>query len=371
MEQGWPDGVPGERSAVSNWKSRLDTLAAQLDIPKAASLPLPAKRRSRQMVASPIAVPVSETFDAATNLRSQVLCELKKSRDVLWGIKRELAQEEVGTDDHRELSAALRDAEGVRDSLQHRLDNSFVPQHSPRQLLSPQDVLRSDLFRVLARGADRTANTEKNLASTQYGVLRYRGPELSQTDGLVFMVLLNMLRDISVGLQAEFLPADVCELMLGGYSGQSREQLRQIILRLQQGVVEFPRFAVQLAQRFEYPDDGPWRVALDNDIVELFKWSRATWLELGTTLSLSTGLATWLYGYVKSLAILRDVQLDVLRALCGSRATAGSFEKQVRRALHELVEADVIAPGWEVSKGVVHWCAPAPGAVRTLQEHIV
>ena len=225
----------------------------------------------------------------------------------------------------------------------------------PTQLASLRDVLASSLFGVRARGAPRQESLVLTLASTRMGELKYRGPELRQVDGLVFMLLVNMLRDIKAGMQAAFAPADVCELILGGYSGQSREQLRQVIVRLQQGVLEFPRFAVQLAQRFEFPDDGPWRVALDPDIVELFSWSRQTWLELETSLSLPVGLATWLYGYVESQSTLIPVRVDAIRALCGSEATANAFERQLRRALHQLVAADVLDPGWSVAQGTVRW----------------
>lgn len=339
--------------------SRLQLLATELDVPlgkaPAACPRAGGRRKARAAVKAPSAVAVELNIEGGLDSRRGVLDLLKRSRKDVADLRRELQLEEQGTDVHREVSRAVADAEAMRDVLQTRLDASFVPQHSPTQLASPRDVLASSLFAVRSRGAPRSESLVLTLASTRLGELKYRGPELRQVDGLVFMVLVNMLRDIKAGVQAAFAPADVCELLLGGYSGQSREQLRQVILRLQQGVLEFPKHAVQLAQRFEFPDDGPWRVALDADIVELFSWSRHTWLELETSLSLPVGLATWLYGYVESQTALIPVRVDAIRALCGSEATDAAFEKQLRRALHQLVAADVLDPGWSVSQGTVRW----------------
>lgn len=338
---------------------RLHLLANELDVPiiKAPTkcLRVSSKRGSRAGVRTPEAVAVESGFESGLDSRQGVLDLLNRSRKDVAALRLELRLEERGTDVHKDVSRAVADAEGMKDVLQTRLDSAFVPQHSPTQLASPRDVLASSLFGVRARGAPRHESLVLILASTRMGELKYRGPELRQVDGLVFMLLVNMLRDIKAGVQAAFAPADVCELLLGGYSGQSREQLRQVILRLQQGVLEFPRFAVQLAQRFEFPDDGPWRVALDPDIVELFSWSRQTWLELKTSLSLPVGLATWLYGYVESQSMLIPVRVDAIRALCGSEATANAFERQLRRALHQLVAADVLDPGWSVAQGTVRW----------------
>jgi hypothetical protein len=41
--------------------------------------------------------------------------------------------------------------------------------------------------------------------------------------------------------------------------------------------------------------------------------------------------------------------------LCGSEATVTAFERQLRRALRQLVAADVLDPGWSVAQGTVRW----------------
>lgn len=224
---------------------RLHLLANELDVPiiKAPTkcLSVSSKRGSRAGVRTPEAVAVESGFESGLDSRQGVLDLLNRSRKDVAALRRELRLEERGTDVHKDVSRAVADAEGMKDVLQTRLDSAFVPQHSPTQLASPRDVLASSLFGVRARGAPRHESLVLTLASTRMGELKYRGPELRQVDGLVFMLLVNMLRDIKAGVQAAFAPADVCELLLGGYSGQSREQLRQVILRLQQGVFESPR----------------------------------------------------------------------------------------------------------------------------------
>ena len=49
------------------------------------------------------------------------------------------------------------------------------------------------------------------------------------------------------------------------------------------------------------------------------------------------------------------VRVDVIRSLCGSEAINVAFERQLRRALHQLVAADVLDPGWSVAQGTVRW----------------
>ena len=110
--------------------------------------------------------------------------------------------------------------------------------------------------------------------------------------------------------------------------------------------------------RFDFPSQGPWRVALDKDIVRLFKQSTHVWLDLSMRKVLPEGLTTWLYGYVESQTRLIPVPVRTLCELCGSDASEESFPRTLRLALKALNQHGLIDPGWHVSKGLVHWRKP-------------
>ena len=201
---------------------------------------------------------------------------------------------------------------------------------------------------------------EKEISFTLWEVagkerLEYVGPELRQSDALVFMALLNMLRDLKVGVTASFHPDEMCRALYGRYDGPARKKLRETIYRLQRALLKFKDHSVQLVLKFLYPSKGVWSVALDESIVRVFKYSDTVWLNLGTRLQLSEGLATWLYGYVESQSRLIPTKLSDLHKLCGSEANEVVFQKKMRRALADLSAHGVIQKEWGMRAGVLRW----------------
>ena len=189
-------------------------------------------------------------------------------------------------------------------------------------------------------------------------VIRYVGPELRQSDGLVFLALVHMLRDVQVGTAVSLQPEAVCLALFGRYDGNSRRQLREHIQRLQQGLLIFETFSVQMCLRFDYPKTGRWTVALDRHITELFRLSPTTWFALRDRLSLPDGLATWLYAFVSSHTRLIPMKLERLRELCGSDAGEKAFGNRLREALKLLAAHGVVDTGWSVGHGEVRWRKP-------------
>ena len=86
------------------------------------------------------------------------------------------------------LYKAIQDCKAEEDLLENHLKNEFVPQHSPTQLLSPRAFFVSPLFRVRRDNEGREELIKLELpVSASKGWLRYEGPELRQSDGLVFL----------------------------------------------------------------------------------------------------------------------------------------------------------------------------------------
>lgn len=243
--------------------------------------------------------------------------------------------------------------------LEERLQNHFVPQHSPGQLLGTRALLVSPLFQVRSKSQPRSEHLELTIGGTPTGSpIQYRGPELRQSDARVFLALLHMLRDLWAGTRASFEARELCTVLFGRYDGDSRRQLREHIYRLQRGLLVFERFSVQLVQTFLYPARGPWTVALDESIVQLFRVSPEVWLDIENRLALPDGLASWLYGYIESQTKLIPMELPKLIALCGSQASPKAFAEAMREALALLSARRVIDTGWSVNQDKVRWRKP-------------
>jgi hypothetical protein len=169
------------------------------------------------------------------------------------------------------------------------------------------------------------------------------------------MALLNLTRDMRLGDTVSFHAEEVCQNIFGRYDGPTRLLLQEHIKRLQRALIEFDRFSVQLCLRFDYAARGVWKVALDKDIVQLFRRSTEVWLDLPRRQSLPEGLSTWLYAFVESQTKLIPMSVEALRELCGSDAQAESFIRMFRLALKDLSAQHVIDEGWTLKKGLVHW----------------
>ncbi len=257
------------------------------------------------------------------------------------------------------LYKAIQDCISEEHDLERRLQTEFVPQHGPQQFLCPRAFFESPLFRVGSKSDKRLAHIDFVLPiSAGRTSISYAGPELRQSDGLVFMTLVQMLRDVTVGTAISFPPDAVCRAVFGRYDGNSRVALRQHIQRLQQGLIIFERFTVQLCSGFDYQKCGRWTVALDVHFVDLFRASPGVWLRRPLRLNLPVGVATWLYAYVETQSKLIPMTLTRLRELCGSQASDKALENRLRDALKILSAHSVIDSGWSIRKGKVSWRKP-------------
>lgn len=263
----------------------------------------------------------------------------------------------VPEEKHR-LYSAINDCLLEERHLEDILQSNFVPQHSPRQLISPRAFLQSPLFRVASRSASREQQCERILGTDSNGFpISYAGPELRQEDGLVFMSLLNSVRDLRVGTLAHFTPGEMCRALFNHYDGRSRERLKNHILRLLKGQIRTHTCAVQLCSRFDFPSRGMWSVSLAPDIVKLFA-NANVWLDLKTRLDLPDGLATWLYGYVESQTRLIPIRVETVKRMCGTDADGRAFTNLLRIALRHLNTHKLIDPGYQIKDGLIRWRKP-------------
>ncbi len=167
------------------------------------------------------------------------------------------------------------------------------------------------------------------------------------------MALLYLTRDAQAGCTVHFSAEDLCRVVFQRYDGKSRVLLKGRIRRLQRGLMQFADVSVQLCQRFHFPSRGQWSVALDADIVALFKTSMNVWVDFPPRRVVPEMLSSWLYEFIESQSRLIQMPLPTLQELCGSDAEPGSVARMLRQSLNDLADLQVIDEGWTIGQGVV------------------
>lgn len=258
--------------------------------------------------------------------------------------------------EREKLSTQAFQAHAESIHLEALLQEQYLPAHGAGQLISPRAFFMSPLFRVCDKRIQRVAYTTVDLKSPSGQTLfAYEGPELRQSDGLVFACLLNLAREHRVGDIVRFSAQEVCRMVFDRYDGPTRKLLVEHVQRLQRGLVKFQNFSVQLCLRFNHPSKGDWSIQLDEDIVRLFSASPHVWLNLQRRKALSEGLTTWLYAFVEAQSKLIPTKAVDLKTLCGSEASDESFVRMLRASLGQLAHHSVIDNGWYMKHGVVYW----------------
>lgn len=249
--------------------------------------------------------------------------------------------------------------------LEDELKYAFLAQHGRKQLFAPSEFFVSPLFRVCSRAATRKLHCEVPLQSKPGRVdIRYQGPELRQSDGRVFLALLHVMRDIRVGVPANFHAEPMCKALFGRYDGNSRAMLREHLRRLTNAVVNAGELRVLLCLSFDDPSTGPWNITLDPGLIRLFEMTRDSWMRMAPRFRLVDGLSTWLLGYVESQTKLIPTHIAKLHKLTGSDASHKAFKNRLRIALGHLAQEKIIETGWSMRNEQVRWLktrhAPAP-----------
>lgn len=302
------------------------------------------------------AIPSESSLTEGLTTRECLIKEKINLRTEASALGKEAKVQPSNSPERNRLYRVIQQSVDEQNHIENVLQSEFLPQHGPSQLISPRAFFSSPLFRVGSKKIARERSVTLQLKTPQgSAIFGYTGPELRQSDGLVFMALLNQARDSRLGEEVSFQVDDLCTRIFGRYDGPTRQLLLEHIKRLQRGLIEFDRFSVQLCLRFDHPARGVWKVALDKDIVQLFKRSTEVWLDLPKRQALTEGLSSWLYGFIESQTKLIPMSLSYLRELCGSDAQPESFIRMFRLAMKDLESQKVVDDGWSLKKGYVHW----------------
>ena len=178
------------------------------------------------------------TTGDALHSREDVIERKKSLREQADGLSKESRGFPVNSPERNQLYRVIQTFQAEQDDLELLLEGSFLPQHSRQQLISPRAVFTSPLFRVCSKKLGREKQTSLEMKNNSGQVVfRYTGPELRQSDGMVFMALLNLVRDVRAGEGVSFSAEGICQTVFGRYDGPTRNSLREHVKRLQRSDV--------------------------------------------------------------------------------------------------------------------------------------
>ena len=299
---------------------------------------------------------VDHSLCSERDLRPSVIEKMKSNRRVMDLVGSQARQAPKRSSEKDDLYRELNFHREIADREEMFIANNFLPGHVRSQLVGSRDIFSLPIFNIRNKQSPRESRIQLRMSLTDGTVLFYEGPELRQDDSLVFMSLLNIARDVRLGKKVGFSPLELCQSLYGYYDGSSRARLKTMICRLQEAILHFPTFRVQLVQRFDFSPRGPWSVTLDTDIVQLLTKKSVVWLDFDQRLSLSGGLASWLYGYVRSQTWLMPMKVQRLHQLTGSDGALDGFRVGLKSAVALLASARLLEPGWHIDKhDQLHW----------------
>lgn len=238
-----------------------------------------------------------------------------------------------------------------------------LPLWSDKVRGSPNEVLRSALFKPTNRNIQRKFLKDEAIAVIGEGNIRYTGEELRQDDEPVWLQLLHLYRGKPIGSHVEFAPAaflrEVRRCHGRNPSIRDYKWLSDTITRFTATalVVQSARLktkvGLSMVRRFVFQDeDGKrlarWRVWMEPEITLLFGGFYYTQIEWEIRLALRSGLATWLMGFLSSHRKPYPVKIETLMSTISrydlsSERAVRDFRRDICNALNELVKIGFIS----------------------------
>ena len=255
-----------------------------------------------------------------------------------------------------------------------RKNNNFRPQHLkawmrgnqlplwPEEVrCAPNEFLRSALFNARNRNQKRRYLRQETLAIIGKGRITYTGEELRQDDATVWLQLVQMASDTTLGAVVEFTPYSFCQAVGWTPSGETYAHLRKCLTRLQATALAFyaerTRHTISLSMIpvFCWRDESTgkplprYQVKLAPELAALFHGQHYTHLQWAQRRQLPEGLATWLHGYLASHKQPYPLPLEeIQRAADLPISRHDNLRRVVIKALKALVAAGFLW-SWQIN----------------------
>ena len=230
---------------------------------------------------------------------------------------------------------------------------------------APTEFLRSALFNARNRNQKRRYLRQETLAIIGKGRITYTGEELRQDDATVWLQLVQMASDTTLGAVVEFTPYSFCQAVGWTPSGETYTHLRKCLTRLQATALAFyaerTRHTISLSMipAFCWRDESTgkplprYQVKLAPELAALFHGQHYTHLQWAQRRQLPEGLATWLHGYLASHKQPYPLPLEeIQRAADLTISRHDNLRRVVIQALKALVAAGFLG-SWQINGNLV------------------
>jgi hypothetical protein len=220
-----------------------------------------------------------------------------------------------------------------------------LPAVSESERAAPSLWLRSAIFGVIERGT-RQVVFQKELRTPWASRLLFSGPELDQSDLDVLLQVVHMASSQGVADRPLIFSDKAMLSALGKkYGSGNRKWLHDALSRLTSSKLSIKLGdddergqEVQLLLEQVW-DNGRRAVTVTEGCIRLFADKRYTVFQWQARLSLQTGLAKWLHGFLMSQPTSRHgVGLNILKELSGSPASRPmkKFKTDIQQAIKEI-----------------------------------
>jgi len=227
---------------------------------------------------------------------------------------------------------------------------------------APSAIMRSALFGVVKRGK-RAYLENKELMSWGSTSIKYTGARLMQSDQDVWLACVEackrQMRTNVIISQRELMK-------LAKRKGSNTQRLWSDLVRLRAATVEViaekGRYVGGLIDSAEKDEEtGHIALSINPKMLALFG-GNVTHIDAEQRAALGLDLSKWLQGYICSHASTwrkpHFIGLEKLQGLCGSTATTRKFRQQIKKAMDELQQADVVA-GWNIENDILTLWRPS------------
>lgn len=227
-----------------------------------------------------------------------------------------------------------------------------VPRHGRDTLMLSPFWLKSALFSAASHGTRARYGDYVELPAHPGFKVEFQGTELRQDDRIVLLALIKSRAASQITASTTFAPRAFCVEQLGWPdSSDSTKKLAACIERLHTARLRITgeRTGTQL---YSFVSDasmapGKWTVWLSERLAAMFDQS-VTYLKQSLVAG-TTGLDSWLYGYVAADACFAPISRDHLRILCGLTGySQKEFNRRLKLALEKL-QAQAVITGFEAT----------------------
>lgn len=227
-----------------------------------------------------------------------------------------------------------------------------APRHSADVRVSPNELLRSGLFRVAAYNSEREYLHREclPLQASRGGYIEYTGIELRQDDCALFLELVRLEQETP---GVAIVPLRRTAVALGWGNGNAAvKRVEDSIIRLKACDVEINvnkpagehgkvlpvKVGLSLVSAYKSVKKGVWVVYLPQEIRRLCVGNRYTRIVQAYVEKLSKGasLAAWLLRFYSTHREPRALTYEQLQTFCCARSEPKTFKQMVGEALEQL-----------------------------------